>query len=170
MDLTVLSDRAAIHDVLMRYCRGVDRADMTLVRRCFHDDARIDFPDDVYVGTPDGFCDFLTKDLSLMARSKHEVRSMNVEIDGDTAYVEAYLTGSIEGTEYHRWQGAFVTVSGRYIDRFEKRAGVWKIAHHTLVLDWQRKDQVGGWFKLPEAQLGARDGTDLAVRATSSTD
>lgn len=170
MELTELLDRAEIHDVLMRYCRGVDRADMTIVREVFHDDARIDFPDDVYVGTPDGFCAFLAKDLSLMVRSKHAVGSTTIDIDGDTARVEAYLTGDIESTEYHRWHGGFTTVWGRYVDRFEKRAGVWKISHHTLVLDWQRTDPTGGFFKVPEAQLGTRDGTDLAVTNHITTD
>ena len=50
MKLEELSDRAEIHDVLMRYSRGLDRLDMDLVREAFHDDAWVDFPEDVYVG------------------------------------------------------------------------------------------------------------------------
>jgi len=34
-----LIDRAAIHDVLLRYARGVDRRDLTVVAACFTPDA-----------------------------------------------------------------------------------------------------------------------------------
>jgi hypothetical protein len=33
------NDRWAIHDVLVRYCRGVDRLDADLVRSAYHSDA-----------------------------------------------------------------------------------------------------------------------------------
>jgi hypothetical protein len=34
-----LIDRQAIHDVLMRFSRGVDRLDEALLRSCFHSDS-----------------------------------------------------------------------------------------------------------------------------------
>ena len=51
MNVEELSARAEIHDVLLRYCRGLDRVDMKLVRGAFHDDAWIDFPASLHVGT-----------------------------------------------------------------------------------------------------------------------
>ncbi|MDX6739529.1 nuclear transport factor 2 family protein [Actinocorallia sp. A-T 12471] len=44
MNLEELSARAQIHDVLLRYCRGLDRVDMDLVRGAFHEDAFVQFP------------------------------------------------------------------------------------------------------------------------------
>jgi hypothetical protein len=44
MKLEELSARAEIHDALLRYCRGLDRVDMDLVRGAFHPDAWVDFP------------------------------------------------------------------------------------------------------------------------------
>ncbi len=43
MNLEELSARTEIHDVLLRYCRGLDRVDMDLVRGAFHKDAWIQF-------------------------------------------------------------------------------------------------------------------------------
>ena len=37
--LRALADRLEIHDVLMRYCRGIDRGDPELLRTVFHDHA-----------------------------------------------------------------------------------------------------------------------------------
>ena len=37
--LRLIEDRQAIHDVIVRYCRGVDRSDPDMVAAAFHDDA-----------------------------------------------------------------------------------------------------------------------------------
>lgn len=37
--LRLLEDRQAIHEVILRYCRGVDRSDPDLILSAFHDDA-----------------------------------------------------------------------------------------------------------------------------------
>jgi hypothetical protein len=34
--LQSLADKQAIYEVLLRYCRGIDRIDMDLVRSAFH--------------------------------------------------------------------------------------------------------------------------------------
>lgn len=40
--LQELLDRQAIYDVMMRYCRGVDRFDADLITSAYHPDARDD--------------------------------------------------------------------------------------------------------------------------------
>jgi len=37
--ITELVDERDIRNVLTRYCRGIDRIDMELVRSCYHPDA-----------------------------------------------------------------------------------------------------------------------------------
>jgi hypothetical protein len=168
MKLEELSDRAEIHDVLMRYSRGLDRLDIDLVRAAFHEDAWVEFPEDVYVGPAQGFCEFLSKEMPSFVRTRHNLGNVLIELDGDVAHVETYLTADHEATSYHKWNGAFVTLWARYIDRFEKRDDVWKIARRTLLIDWMRKDEsAAGWFKLPESQLGRRNGTDPVLRHDS---
>lgn len=58
MNLEELSARAEIHDVLLRYCRGLDRVDMNLVRDCFHPDAEVQFPESLHRGSVAGLLDF----------------------------------------------------------------------------------------------------------------
>jgi ketosteroid isomerase-like protein len=40
-ELQTLLDRQAISDVLISYCRAVDRADLDLLRSCYHPDAKL---------------------------------------------------------------------------------------------------------------------------------
>jgi hypothetical protein len=167
MTLEELIDRAEIHDLLVHYTRGLDRLQMDLVRAAFHDDAWVEFPEDVYSGPVPGFCDFLATEMPLFVRTRHNLGNILIELEGDVAFVESYLTAEHEATSMHKWNGAFVTLWARYIDRFEKRNGVWKIANRTLLIDWMRRDDSPiGWYKLPEAQLGKRNGTDPGLRTT----
>lgn len=169
MKVDELIDRAEIHDVLVRYTRGLDRVDMTLVREAFHDDAWIDFPEEVYVGPAEGFVEFLSKEMPSFVRTRHNLGNSLIELDGDVAFVETYLTAEHEATSYHKWDGSFVILWARYLDRFEKRDGVWKIARRQLLIDWMRRDDSpAGWYKLPQGQLGKRDGSDPALRPVGS--
>ena len=51
-----LADRQAIHDVVVRYCRAVDRMDRELLLTCYHPDA-IDHHG-IFVGSPEAFADW----------------------------------------------------------------------------------------------------------------
>jgi hypothetical protein len=164
MTLQNLIDRAEIRDVIMCYCRSVDRADFELMRSCFHPDAEVGFPSDVFIGNVDGFINFLKGELATFDSCSHFVGNLLIEIEGDVAYTETYLFGNVKSLPTHKWGGDFVTVWGRYINRLERRNGVWLIASHRLVLDWQRKDLAGGWREIPPEQLGRRDGTDPALQ------
>ena len=37
--LQQLLDKQEIHEVIMRYCRGIDRLDREMIRSVYHDDA-----------------------------------------------------------------------------------------------------------------------------------
>ena len=53
--LRALVDRQAIHDVILRYCRGVDRMDRELLLAAYHSDAIDDHG--LFVGGPAAFAD-----------------------------------------------------------------------------------------------------------------
>ncbi|MTV82763.1 nuclear transport factor 2 family protein [Secundilactobacillus folii] len=152
-----LIDREEIHDVLTRYCRGLDRIDEDLIRSAFFSDALIGFPGDVYQGPVDGFVKFLSKEMRDFERTQHFLGNCYIELDGDVAYVETYLMANHRATMQHKWHGKHVTLWGRYVDRFEKREGEWRIAQRRLLLDFQRDDNAGGWREIPKEQLGLRD-------------
>ena len=62
MTLEELSAREEISNALVRYTRGVDRADLNLVRGVFHEDAFIQFPESLHQGSLEGFMNFAKND------------------------------------------------------------------------------------------------------------
>jgi ketosteroid isomerase-like protein len=138
--LRLTADKQEIHDVLMRYCRGVDRGDAELIASSFHPDAVSDLgsgPVSARESAP-GIAEGLTK---RGVTAMHFIGNVLIEVEGDVAYSEAYLISYLaitkEGQAYTRARG------GRYVDRFERRDGEWKIALRVIVDDWNRLDPVG---------------------------
>ncbi len=172
MTFEELSARAQIHDALMRYCRGLDRVDMSLVRGAFHKDAWIQFPESLHVGPVEGFFDFLTAEMPRFARTMHFLGNILIEFDGPTvAHVETYLNADHQGSERHHWKGSYVKLWARYLDRFELRDGVWLIAQRRLLVDWMYRYPLEGWFDdHPDASVGRRDGTDPSLRRYAGFD
>ena len=162
MNLEELSARAQIHDALLRYCRGLDRVDMDLVRSAFHKDAWIDFPASLHVGSVDGFLDFLSGEMPRFVRTMHFLGNSLIEFDGpNLAHVETYLNADHQGSQVHQWAGEQVKLWARYLDLFEQRDGQWLIARRALRVDWMYRYPKDGWFDdHPDASVGRRDGTD----------
>jgi hypothetical protein len=161
--------RAQIHDALLRYCRGLDRVDMALVRSAFHDDAWIDFPESLHIGGVAGFFDFLSAEMPRFDKTMHLLGNSLVDFDGPrVAHVETYLNADHQGSERHHWAGQHVKLWGRYLDRFEERDGVWLIARRRLVVDLMYRYPADGWFDdHPDASGNSRDGSDPALRPTA---
>ncbi|RJG03172.1 nuclear transport factor 2 family protein [Noviherbaspirillum sedimenti] len=157
-----LLDKQEIYELVCTYCRAVDRLDRDLMRSCYHDDAteKRGFFD----GTADAFCDFVVETLHGIASTQHFIGNALIDVDGDTAYGEIYLTAQhrlvVDGTEKDLFVG------GRYIDRYERRQGVWKIAFRTERHDWTRtEDACEDWTRAnPAALLGERGPQDLVFR------
>jgi hypothetical protein len=126
-----LLDRQEILECLQRYARGLDRLDEPLIRSAFHPDA-IDQHGPVN-GSVD---DFLAYWLPMQAErevSQHHMTNHSVEIEGDTAHAETYFLyfGKHFGDPVMRVSG------GRYVDRFERRDGSWRIAFRVVISEWQ---------------------------------
>jgi hypothetical protein len=154
-----LCDRQEIADVLLRYARGIDRFDLELVRSCYHPDAYDDHGD--VKGSVDVFLAGAATFLPRFEATMHFLGNMLIELDGDVARAETYAIA------YHRQllgDGAGRDdVSGiRYVDRFERRDGAWKIAYRVVVTEWRRVDPVpAGRVRGGGAgQWGSRDGAD----------
>ena len=165
MTLEELSARTEIHDALLRYCRGLDRVDMNLVRSAFHKDAWIQFPKSLHVGDTEGFFEFLSNEMPRFVRTQHFLGNSLIEFDGpNTAYVETYLHADHQGSDKHHWTGSFVKLWARYIDKFEQRDGKWLIARRELLVDWMYKYPLEGWFDDHPDASARRDGTDPSQR------
>jgi hypothetical protein len=151
-----VEDEREITACLHRYCRGIDRMDVELVRSAYHDDGHDDHGD-VFRGHVDDYLAWVMPVLaSRFTSTMHTLSNITIEIDGATARSESYLIA------YHvcAGTGALRTFGARYIDRFERRDGVgWRIAHRTLVSEWQ-VEQTGIVPTPPGTAPAARDRTD----------
>lgn len=148
---------AAIRDVHIRYCRANDRRDEELMRSCFHPDAVIELHEPL---TVDAFIELGRMVLGMYATTWHNTGNQLVEVDGDAAWAEHYtisthrIAASADGPERD-----FV-VSGRYIDRFERRGGEWRIARRRMLVDFSRTDPVPPAEPGMGGSGGARDRSD----------
>ena len=131
-----LLDRAAIHDVLLRYAQSVDRRDPVLMAACFTPDAHADYG--YFAGDPPTFIDAIIKGVSRYASTMHFLGNQLVELAGDKASVEtyavAYMRRDDAGTTWDLVQGL------RYLDGCERRGGEWFIHRRVLKVEWERRD------------------------------
>ena len=162
-----IEDRLEIAEVLARYCEGLDRLDRKQLTACFHPDSQHNHG---FVGPTAQFFDFAWDVLEACVATHHQIGDIQIALDGDVARVKCYFTA------YHRiadpapaffdpsYAGKDLFIAGRYLDRFERRDGVWRIAARTGVHDWQRLEAAAdaGFFDLPADQRGRRDMSDPA--------
>jgi hypothetical protein len=134
--LQAMLDKEEIREILYRYCRACDRADRALLESCYHPGAIEDHG--AFFGEAAAFAANLVGNASrLYRRMGHMVSTINIELDGDVAYSEAYVCAGGPLVAPADDGGTQVRViHGRYIDRFERRDGEWRIAQRIVVKDW----------------------------------
>lgn len=122
----------AMQDALARYCRGVDRGDAALVQSAYHADAIDEHASVLLSGNRIG------ADIIAMTRNQrvthHSINNTIIEfLSSDLAasesYYSAWQTVPLDGRE------RVLVAVGRYLDRFERRQGTWKIAHRHVIVD-----------------------------------
>lgn len=175
-----LADRARIQDVMHRWCRAVDRLDLEAIRDIFHPDA-ID-AHGMYHGPIPGLIDWIRERHETIPFSMHMLGNMLIEFgDPDTALVETYVfvvqrypadgTGSLTqfsgGVEAKPGSAADLMACARYVDRFERRHGEWRIGHRTVVYDSTMMFEVSDNAPRmrPEFVVGTRDKSDFIYQA-----
>ena len=155
--------RHEIYDLLCDYMRAQDRLDPILHRSVFHDDATTDYGA-AYGGGPDGFVAFAQGVLTPHLANHHMIGQAKIEIEGDVAFGEIYFQAHHRISEGGEERDLFV--SGRYIDRYERRTGCWKIAHRSEKVDWIRDEPRADGF-LQDGNVfpwGARAPDDLSCK------
>ena len=158
--ITELVDERDIRNVLTRYCRGIDRIDMDLVRSCYHPDA-IDEHGTIGGSIPK-FTDHLSKSLLRHDTTTHFIGNILIDLRGDHAFAETYCIATHRKKQPDGHIHEHV-VGVRYCDRFEKRDGVWKIAHRKALMDWAKVHDGGNeWPDLATYLHGSKDRSDPA--------
>lgn len=132
-NIDAMLSRQTLEELLTAYCRGVDRGDSGLLASIFHDDATV--ITGAFNGPAQDFAREIVRGVAeTSVRVFHSINNVWLEVAGDKAVGECYALAvqTVNGPD-----GMLdILVGGRYLDRFERRDGVWKIAQHTFVLDW----------------------------------
>jgi hypothetical protein len=133
--LDLLFSRSAIQDLLARYCRALDRGDIDLLRSVYWPDGHDDHG--MYVGNIADFVEFSMSTLRTMKRTMHLIANCVIDFDdADHARSETYIVA------WHDIEAGLgdthLVAGGRYLDKFERRDGEWRIIERTQLADWHQ--------------------------------
>lgn len=138
-DLATLIAKDEIRDLAMRYMRGQDRLDHALQLGTFWPDSTTDYG--IFKGSGPDFVTFAQELLTEHLANQHIIGQHYIKFDADKpdrAFGEVYYYA------FHRIldQGVptDMVISGRYLDRYERRGGEWRFAHRSEFVDWARKE------------------------------
>jgi hypothetical protein len=145
-DLQRSADRMAIQDCLHRYARGIDRRNWDFLRSAFHPGATLEQGD--FKGTIEEMIETVKLRHAAIEQSAHLLTNILIEFDApDGAVVESYFLALLRNGNLPAMVRVALGVDagdvgkvdmqslGRYIDRFEKRDGQWKIARRVCVAE-----------------------------------
>lgn len=152
------TDRREIHDCVLRYCRGIDRLDMDLVRSAYHPGG-IDHHTG-FSGPIEEFVGWVSGGLSRFDGTMHFIGNHFVEGSGDFAVSETYGNAVHWGSPSDDPRRNF-TSGFRYIDHFEKRNGRWAVAERWAVREWTRSDAGRHMAKEGDGPSPRRDREDI---------
>ena len=129
-DVQELKDRAAILDVVNRHARGCDRHDAELLSSTYHPDG-VDEHGAARNAGP-AFPSFINAVHAATSQAHtHNITTHTCEIDGDTAHAESYVLVALLAPD----GGSTTVMSGRYLDRLERRDGQWRISARRSTVD-----------------------------------
>ena len=157
MDINELLAKQAIRDAIYRYCRGEDRMDAKLSASLWHPDGTATYGRDgaLFNGPASAWSQ---AGLAGYTGSSHQVTNIIIEVEGDRAVSEAYVTARLwkMSNDSQIWQR--VTV-GRYLDRWSCRGGVWAVDHRRFIFDMScastpTRERDPDWF---EGRQGRED-------------
>lgn len=158
--LRELADKDAIRDLIHRYCRAVDRLDVSLGHSVWHEDGLADYGEDYYQGPGKGVIDKICADHTRMLSHSHQVTNVLIVVHDDQAGSESYVNGTmraLRGEEVLQ-----IGVWARYCDRWEKRMGRWGLLHRTVVFD---HEEIRPVTAMDHRSKGTRDHADPSYAA-----
>lgn len=154
--LNKLLEIAAIKQLSFLYSRACDRLDRQLLEKLYWPDGGDDHG--IFKGTAPEYIDWVMELLAGWTSSHHDNGNFLIEIDGHLA------TGEVHWTGYYRYEIDGVPhdqlSAGRYLDRYEKRLGEWRIAYRTCLSEWSRVIPVEADWREGAANVGRRDKQD----------
>jgi hypothetical protein len=155
VELHDVADRQAITDLIYRYCRSVDRLDIPLGHSIWHQDGYADYGAAVYQGDGRGVIDHICAQHRHTLHHSHQVSNIIIDLDGDRAGSESYVTASLRVRRGEQLK--HMTVWGRYIDQWSRRNGRWGLDKRISIRDFDEVRDVAAMY---EHDTGRRDSSD----------
>jgi hypothetical protein len=104
--------------------------DTELTLSAYHPDAIDDHGG--IVAYPKTFVAWANESHAQQSITHHMITNHSCELDGDVAHTESYFFAVLKSLSSEE-----VTLAGgRYVDRFERRKGQWKIAARKCMVEW----------------------------------
>lgn len=160
-DVRFLKDRIEILDCVARHARGCDRHDVDLITAAYHEDA----VDEHGYATNQGpdYGEWANKvHAETSTVHTHNITTHSCEIDGDTAHAESYVLVVLVGSDGKTAQ----FISGRYLDRLERRDQQWRIALRRSTVEamflGDARVLKSSFFTEKGYLVGTRDHSDLS--------
>jgi hypothetical protein len=127
----------SIREVARRYCHALDRLDDEMLRAVYWPDA-VDSRCGEHAGSAYAYVALARSEHEHLRASLHCLHNHMVELDdgGATARGQAYCVAYL----FTESPPVLRTWFGRYLDRYECRAGEWRIARRSLVHEGSRTD------------------------------
>jgi 3-phenylpropionate/cinnamic acid dioxygenase small subunit len=159
--LRILADEHEVRQVLYRYCRGIDRREFELVRACYHPDATDEHGP--FRGNLDEFIEFCRNGLRQYERTMHFLGNILIEpVDDERLLSETYAIAFHRLAPRGDRPARDHVVGLRYVDRFTRYEGAWRIRQRTCVFEWARTDPVpAGWNLTEEFRMGTHGHDDF---------
>jgi len=148
--------REEITDVVKRLARGTDRLDEQMMASCYHPDGFDDH--NSFRGSGTEFAKWVCEVLPHFQATMHFIGPPQIAVDGDVAQVNTYCVA------HHVREDNDMVLGLRYVDRFERRDGVWLIAKRVCAFDWTYTVPYDPSVKFmfgEDFTVGRRDPTDI---------
>jgi hypothetical protein len=150
----------AITEVIHRVARGTDRLDHDLIVSGYWPDGFDDH--NSFRGGPVEFADWVLQVLPHFQATHHFLGQCRIELDGDVAHTETYCDSHHVA---HPDDAGVITdmrLGLRYVDRFERRNGEWRIAKRICAFDWTYTvASAGVWTFDDDFTVGHRNRDDI---------
>ena len=151
-----LSAKQAISETLARYCRGLDRMDKAMAYSVFHPNAKVDYYG-IFQGSGHAFVDWVWQAHAVMQSHSHQITNTLIQVDGDTAVSEAYVTVTLQFDSKQADNFTETLARGRYLDRWCRYQDRWVIDSRLHIVDAQSTYQPSDMSKAEESRRDVDD-------------
>jgi len=124
-----IPDRFDIEQLMHRYAKAADQADIETQLTVFHPDCRVNFSGDAWLEGHDALRAAWGDAYRRYVQTSHAITNISITFTGtDDAQAESLVTAWHRGAQGNEW-----TLHGRYVDIWNKSAEGWKMKSRQIV-------------------------------------